>query len=269
MNDISLLIIGYDPYVDVWNHYFYLLNKYWPNRPTTYLATNVLKPEYNGVNVLQIGENAEWSFKVSKALDMIDSEYVVLLLEDFFTTYKVDEQYFINLVNIIKSNNIDYCKLLNQSKIKGEKYMHYKNLHIIPKNDGYGISLQPAIWKKTFLKDTVGDGNYNAWIFEFNQVKNKKQNSSGVNCIVDDSNPLEITHAIVQRKYLRKAVKVFKKQGYKIDISERDRLTILNNFKYNLKCIVSEYCPKKFVKLAKQIGKLMGVDFVSDRQIGG
>lgn len=269
MNDISLLIIGYDPYVDVWNHYFYLLNKYWPDRPTTYLATNVLKPEYKGVNVLSIGEKAEWSLKVIKSLDMIDSEYVVLLLEDFFTTNKVDEKYFISLLNIIKSNNIDYCKLLNQSKIKGENYMQYNNLHIIPKTDGYGISLQPAIWKKSFLKDMVGDGNYNAWIFEFNQVKNKKQNFSYVNCIVDDSNPLKITHAIVQSKYLRKAIKVFKKQGYEISTLERERLTFSENLKYNLKCIVSEYCPKKFVKLAKYIGKHMGVDFVSDREIGG
>ena len=38
--NVALLIIGYDGYVDVWDSYFELLNKYWPStiRPKTYLA---------------------------------------------------------------------------------------------------------------------------------------------------------------------------------------------------------------------------------------
>lgn len=89
-DNISLLIIGYDPYIDVWDHYFELLNKYWPDRPCTYLATNLVVPTYQNVNVIVCGEDCEWSSKVHKALKKIPTDYVVLLLEDFFTTRPVN-----------------------------------------------------------------------------------------------------------------------------------------------------------------------------------
>ena len=32
-NDVSILVVGYDGYIDVWNHFFELMNKYWSERP--------------------------------------------------------------------------------------------------------------------------------------------------------------------------------------------------------------------------------------------
>lgn len=268
-DDISLLIIGYDLYVDVWNHYFELLNKYWTNRPKTYLATNTLAPNYKNVEVIQCGEEAEWSRKVYNSLKVIPSEYVVLLLEDFFTTKEVDNYEFTQLVNFCRENNVDYCKLKNQSKIVGPSFMGKKHLHVIDKNTEYGISLQAAIWKKSFLQKLIGSGNYNAWIFELTQVKEKTHLKPDNICIADDRNILEITHAVVQSKYLRKAIRVFKNQGYKIDTSQREVMSSSEEFKYNLKCKMAEITPDALKPFFKKIGKKMNVDFVSDRQMKG
>jgi len=267
LNDVSLLIVGYDPYKDVWDHYFELLEKYWPERPKTYLATNELTPDYNNVTVIPAGSDAEWSKKVIVALEQIDTPFVVLLLEDFFTTRPVDSSKLAELVACMKNDNLNYCKLLNQSKIKGKVYGGKNYLRIIGEDQDYGISLQPSIWRKDFLSKTVGTENYNAWIFEFNQVKNKIQNQNGIDCIGDRRNVLEITHAVVQSKYLRKAVKVFEKQDYDINLSARPMLSKKDNFKYRLKCSVAEKTPKFLKPVLKKVGKLMKVDFVSDRQL--
>lgn len=264
-DNISLLIIGYDPYKDVWDHYFELLNKYWPDRPQTFLASNILMPNYENVTVIPCGEDAEWSKKVYTAIDAIPTDYVVLLLEDFFTTRPVNGDNFEDLVRIIEKNNVDFCKLLNQTKIKGKSYDGKPYLHILDENSDYGISLQPAIWKKNFLKDLVGSDNYNAWIFELNQVRNKTHLRSDVVALGDDRNILEITHTVVQCKYLRKSIKVFEKQGYHIDTGTRPVMTFSENLKYDLKCRVSELSPKCLRPILKKIGKLMNVDFVSDR----
>lgn len=268
-NDISILIIGYDPYIDVWNHYFDLLNKYWPDRPQTYLASNSASPHYENVNVIPCGEDAEWSKKVYLSLDKIPTNYVVLLLEDFFTTKPVNNKSFNSLVNLIEKNNVDYCKLLNQSKIKGKPFLSKKYLHVLSEKSEYGVSLQPSIWKKSFLKNLVGEGNYNAWVFEFNQVKNKTHCNHDYICLGDDRNILEITHAVVQSKYLRKAVRVFKKQNYSIDTSTRPMMSIRDEFKYDLKRNMSDITPHYLKPLFKKIGKKMNVDFVSDRQLKG
>lgn len=267
--DVSLLIIGYDPYIDVWNHYFELINIYWKDRPKTYLATNGLSPNYDGVTVIPTSNESEWSRKVQIAIEKIETKYVILLLEDFFTTKKVNNDYVIELVKLMEKYKIDYCKLLNQSKIKGDIFEGHKNLHVIGKEDPYGISLQPAIWNKNYLSRLLGDENYNAWIFEFNQVKNRIQNQEKINCIADDRNILQVTHAVVQSKYLRSAIRVFNRQGYKIDTSKREVFSIKENFKYRLKGVVSEYCPEQLREICKSIGRKMNVDFVSDRQLGG
>ncbi len=266
-DNISLLIIGYDPYKDVWDHYFTLLNKYWGDRPKTYLATNKLNIEYDGVTVLPAGEDAEWSKKVINSLQSIDTEYVVLLLEDFFTTAFVDGTKISELVNLMNAYHLDYCKLLNQTHIKGKPFRGIKYLSVIDRESEYGISLQPAIWRAEFLSKLVGSDNYNAWIFELNQLKEKQHNKNGINCIADKRNILEITHAVVQSKYLRRAIKVFKRQDYYIDVSVRSQLSIQDTIKYNSKCFFSEYTPKKFKPVFKRFGRLLRINYVSDREM--
>lgn len=266
LSDISLLIIGYDPYIDVWNHYFELLEKYWPRRPRTYLATNTLKPKYPHVKVLPAGKDAEWSKKVSEALKQIDTGYVILLLEDFFTTGKVSNQCLDDLMGLIMENHITYCKLLNQSKMKGKPFCGRKYLHIIQEKEEYGISLQPAIWEKKFLMELVGTENYNAWMFERNQIKNRYQNKNGIYCVADDRNILRITHGVVQSKYLRKAVRVFKKQGYELDVKTRKVMSVSDTIKYRMKQFFSEYTPKPLKPFAKSIGRLCNISFVTDRR---
>lgn len=267
MENISLLIVGFDQYKDVWDHYFELLEKYWPDRPQTYLATNVLKPAYQNVTVIPSGADAEWSKKVNVALAEIKTPYVILLLEDFFTTEAVENDVLEELLNCMIKNQIKYCKLLNQSKIKGVVFDNREYLRVIDASEEYGISLQPAIWDKEFLLTTVGTENYNAWIFELNQVKQKKQNKNSIDCIADKRNILKITHAVVQSKYLRKAVRVFEKQNYPLNIEQRPMMSFKENFKYRLKCTSAEILPKRLKPAFKKIGKLMKVDYVSDRQL--
>ncbi len=266
LSDISIVVIGYDPYIDVWNHYFELLNKYWANRPATYLITNTITPNYEGVNVIPAGQNAEWSKKVQVAIKNIHTKYFILLLEDFFTTHPVNNNALNELLGVIDDNNIKYCKLLNQSRIKGKDFNSYKNLKIIGREEEYGISLQPSIWNVEFLKKIVGTDNYNAWIFEFNQIHDRKWNSTTIDSLAENRNLLQITHAVVQGKYLPSAIKVFRKQAYEINTTQRPVLSFMENFMYRTKCLVAENCPKWGHNVFKLLGQLMGVDFVSDRQ---
>ncbi|KKF50430.1 hypothetical protein [Streptococcus uberis] len=268
LENVSLLIIGYDPYKDVWDHYFELLNKYWPNRPKTYLATNTLIPDYKDVTVLPTSENAEWSKKVYDSLTYIDTDYVILLLEDFFTTRTVENRKIYDLLEIIKENQIQYCKLLNQAKFRGKTFKNYEYLRISEKSDTYAISLQPAIWEKSFLKECVGPDNYNAWIFELHKAKKFNINNDRINVISDDRNILEITHAIVQSKYLRKAVRVFKRQNYKLNLSKRGVMSVSDTIKYRSKIFFAQYTPKVLWNTFKAVGRVLNVNFVSDKYKG-
>lgn len=268
-SDISVLFIGFDGYIDVWNHCFELLNKNWPNRPKTYLACSELKPSYDNVEIINAGKNSEWSKKVQVALDQIDTKYVLLMLEDFFVSEPVDNKKIVEALELVRSDDIKFyqilVQLIHQDRIKGKPYKGDRHIHVVPKDKKYPLNLQAAIWNREFLKERVGTENYNAWMFEINQLDVNMTRGPQIEFLIDDRNICNITHTVVQSKYLPGAIKQLKTKGYNIDRTERNVLTPKDNFKYLLKLYMYEITPQWLVKPAKQIGKLMKVDFVTDR----
>lgn len=268
-DDVSILVVGYDGYIDVWNHFFELMNKYWVDRPKTYLATSELTPKYANVEVINAGVDSEWSKRAYIALDYIKTPYVILMLEDFFITDYVNNDLVKKSLELVQKDHIKFyqilVQLIKQTWEKGKPYKGDKHIHIIPENKKYGINLQAAIWDTEFLKEKIGRNNYNAWKFEMNQLNGEKYNVNKIEYLIDDRNILNITHAVVQSSYLRSAVKKMKKIGCDIDLNERKELSLKEDFKYNLKLFMYSITPNCLTKPAKAIGKLMKVDFVTDR----
>lgn len=269
LDNISILVVGYDGYIDVWNNFFDLMNKYWKDRPKTYLATSELKPYYKNVEVIPAGSNSEWSNRARNALKYINTPYVLLMLEDFYISDYVDNDKLKEVMNVVIDNDILYyqvlVQLLCQKWERGKAYKGNRRIHIIPKDKKYGINLQAAIWKTDYLRETIGCGNYNAWEFEIKQLKVNNCNEDRIEYLIDDRNILNITHAIVQSKYLRGAVKKMERIGHNIDLSERSVLSIKEDFKYNLKLFMYSVIPRKMHSFAKKIGRVFNIDFVTDR----
>lgn len=268
-SDLSFVVIGFDGYSDLWDDYFYLLNKFWSNRKYDfYLVNNNLKKYYENVKTINCGEDAEWSKKVQVALERIDSKYVCLLLEDFYTKDYIKNEYIDNLINLMNKDELKYCKLQNSSSIKSDNYKNYKYLQKIPYNMPYGISLQPSIWRTDFLKDLVGIENYNAWIFEYSNINKPKIRGKEFldDCIFDNRNILNIEHGVVQGKYLPSAIKYFESIGYKLN---REKRSIMTSREYNqlkYKRIGRKIIPLRLHNFVKRVMNIFGVKFVSDRQ---
>jgi hypothetical protein len=267
--DLSILIIGYDGYKDVWDIDINLLNKYWSNRPKTYLATSVLQPEYENVEIIAAGEGSEWSKKAYNALKIIQSKYVLLLLEDFFVSSQVNNDIVLESLQLIKDNNIKFYQVLVQliksSWEKGAPFKGNKHIKIIPSNKKYPLNLQAAIWDREFLIKTIGEGNYNAWQFELKQIAIENLNVNNIEFLIDDRNILNIEHTIVQSRYLRGPLKKLKKQEPQIDFSGRDVLSVKEDFKYWFKVLMYSLTPKFLVEPFKRIGRWLSIDFVTDR----
>lgn len=267
--DLSILIVGFDGYKDVWDIDIHLLNKYWSNRPKTYLATSVLRPEYNDVEIIPAGEGSEWSRKAYNALKVIKTRYVLLLLEDFFVSSPVDNALILDSLQLIKDNDIKFYQVLVQliksSWEKGDSFQGNKHIKIIPHDKKYPINLQAAIWDREFLLETIGEGNYNAWQFEIKQIVIENLNVGKIEYLIDNRNILNIEHTIVQSKYLRAPLKRLLKNEPQIDISDREILSVKEDFKYQFKLLMYSLTPKCLVKPFKKIGRWLRVDFVTDR----
>lgn len=267
-NKMTVVFIGYDGYSDMWNDCINLFNKFWKDCPYKILFVNNEKQvEWDNVTVLHAGKDAEWSKKVNLALENCDSKYICLLLEDFLVGKSIDINIIENTLNFMDEEDIRYYKLTNMNRVFKNHdpiYKDFKFLHTIPQSDEYGISLQAAIWNKKFLKELLGDENYNAWKFEFARVKESvgKENIPQIGCVYDERNILNLQHGVIQSKYLPGTINYFKKIGIELNI-EREIMSKTQCFKRYCISAGKDLTPRKARKYVKAILEKFGMKFVS------
>lgn len=265
---MTIAFIGFDVYADLWDDCIGLLHRFWDDCPYRVLFVNNEKDvEWDNVEVFHAGKDAEWSRKVQMAIENCRTSYLCLLLEDFLVGSTVDTDKVKRTVKFISDEKLRYFKLVNMSravKNRDPVYKGYRFLHIIPKSDEYGVSLQAAIWDKEYLAELLGKENYNAWIFEFNQVKAAEGQPDEPNpgCVFDDRNILNLQHGVIQSKYLPGTIRYFKKRGIELNV-EREVMSYAQIQKYFLISWCKHLIPKKARTPVKKLLEKTGMKFVS------
>lgn len=257
MKKMAIVGIFYDGYKDLWIDFLNLFQKFWPDCPyELYIVNQDEKIETDGkFKVLNAGIDAEYSRKVQYAVNNIDAEYFLLLLDDFFLSRKLEQNTLVNLMEYIIKNEINYCSLpLDDfsSTFKGKKITDFKGARKISPKSEYTVSCQPAIWNKNFLSQCIGNDNYNAWVFEGVYAKSKYAHTSIFldNCIAQVDNLMHLKHGALQGRMIPKTSKYYKKIGY-IMSNERQTLSRIQYSKHRAKSIVKGIVPLKLQKYIK------------------
>lgn len=233
MNDLTLLVVSYDGYSDMWNNFFKCKEIFWPDCPyDTVLANNTIPYERDGVKTINCGKDAQWSSRTRIALQEIKTKYVCFVLEDFYFSAPINTKDFEDAIQLMETDNIKYYKLLSFSDIETADYRGFSHLQQIPDNFPYGISLMSAIWDREFFLEKIGGGNYNPWKFEVDRLVEEKEKIGDTTVgVYDNRNPLNICHMAVQGEYLPPAVKQMKKCGIDIDTTQR---SVMSPWSYSI-----------------------------------
>lgn len=171
----SLLVSSCDMYSDLWDPFFFCLDKFWNdiNFPI-YLNTEklVYSPTSDlSFNVITLNQNdpsqkLSWSQRFIDSLKRIDSEYIVLLLDDYFVCNNVDSITIDELICFLDNNPQAASIQLNWSLFKGNNSKQADCA--MPKlisNDGWKAFFTPTIWRKKILLKWLRSWE-NVWAFE-------------------------------------------------------------------------------------------------------
>ena len=94
MNNVSIIFCTCDAYADLWNGFFKLFRKYWPDFDGEIILNTERKAfQYEGLNIsapLNCGNDVSWSDRLAMSLDRASGEYVLIMLEDFYLKAPVD-----------------------------------------------------------------------------------------------------------------------------------------------------------------------------------
>lgn len=215
----SIVVSSCDAFEDVWNPFFTLFFRYWPDCPfPIYLIANYKKYDDLRVQTIAVGEDKRWATNMRTALGSIKTEYILYLQEDYLLEKKVDTAKVLKFISYMKEYNAAYVRLVPMPK--PDKIYTSKDVGEIDKNAPYRISLQSAFWDKGILFGLLKDGE-GGWDMEIKGSERSKEISrlflSSTKMII----PYFKTTAIKKGRWYYDAVKFCRHEGITLDLSKR------------------------------------------------
>lgn len=265
--DLSIVVVSCDKYSDLWDDVFNLKDKFWPDCPyKTYLATDKAPYNREGVDVIHFGNIREWMVCTRKALESIDTPYVLFLMEDYFITKQIDNMSIEDVLCFMKEQNASFVNMHNKPYFLKNEDMCYKDQRFvkIPKHLRYGLDTAGAIWNRDFFIEQLNREDGNAWRFEAMLVEDAiGEPGLPGNLYYDTQESLNLCKIEVVRlgKFRLDAIEYIENTGYKI-VSTRARMTKFEMLKDNVKGRLASV--KHGRKFLKRVGKLFGFVFFTE-----
>jgi len=211
-----------DAYEDVWEPFFDLFFKYWPNCPfSVYLITNNKDYKNERVRVIKVGEDKGWASNTKKALNSLSDSHVILMLEDFFLQEKVDNSYIMSLLLAMRDSGAGYLRLYPapEPDLPFNKMGEY--IGLLSREASYRTSLMAAIWDKGILLDLLVDGE-NPWQMEMSGTERSRGLKRPFLSVKKDKTALNYFHHVIKKgMWYYDAVKFAEREGMKINRDKR------------------------------------------------
>ncbi len=229
-----MLVVSCDRYRDLWKPFFHLFSKYWPDcRFPVYLGSNFLSVEHPGVTNLHAGEDKSWSSNLRFFLQQIPSEYVLLLLEDFFLDQQVNSGIIQNHLNKLHSLGGTELRLFPNPPfdyaLSGN--VGLGGLHPLAQ---YRVSLQAALWNKAKLQHLI------------------RADAGGYYCVKQPA--LHYQHVVERGEWFRAAARRYQGEQIGCDMTARPVMTPARAWKKKFTGAVRRsgtFCLSKWLSLRK------------------
>lgn len=265
---LTILVVSCDKYKDISDMYFQFLRINWPNCvfPLA-LATEECNCSDPSVQVIKCGKGVLWTKEVLLALEKIESQYILLTVDDLFISKKVRNQKIVDALNFVVDNKIKYYRIPKgiRSVRKKDLYPGQKYISKIRKDKVYSVTIGSAIWNKTELIKILGDGTKTAWELEdyFSQIAVSGVKGYYYKYVTDCRPLLQCAHMITAGKWIPQGIKTMKSKGFRINTSIRGQLSYREAGKMKIMGVATKLIPKNLRKPIKSVLSKFGFRFAT------
>lgn len=259
-NRLTLLIHSCNKFSDLWETHSVLLNRNWEKRDVhTMIVSDIPNDKrLKNIDIYFAGEGSELSDRTKFALQYIDTEYVLITLDDYFPIRPIDSNKIERLIDIMDREKLDYIRLFKDPN-SHKRLKKYRKIYQISLDRNYQVNLYQGIWRKSFIEKTLGK-SMNAWEYEVSLTPIARV--VGAKCALSKGKEFEILDVVRKGQLLHKANRYLKKHDLYhgertvIPLKEELRIYIFNHGKKIL--------PKWLAKKIKRYLKKRGYKFYSD-----
>ena len=226
----SIVVMSCDRYSDLWTPFIECFERYWPScRAPVYLVSETLSSESNlFFKSITCGAGTEWTDRLDICLDMIETEYIILLCDDYLLCDQVDNEMIDSFVSLAARFNVGNLRMLPNPKpplIFSEEF----ELGEYPRFTPYRIATQAGIWRTDFLKK-FKDMHASIWGFERIGSSISNQYDEKLICTLRHHFPFE--DAVHKGKWEQAGIKLCERNNIEIDFSRR---SAMQNIDYSVK----------------------------------
>jgi len=177
---LSVLIGTCDLYSPLWESFQICFDRYWKfNTQNLFIGETIRVPNYTNTKfetILQgktvsAGMN-NWGERMRQGIEACEEDYIFFILEDYFLDYTYSEEQMNDWLDAMKKYDMNRIQisgpLTPQFDVSDTEVGCPYNKYTL--NSRYIISVQPSIWKKSFLLETL-KSEYSPWDFEIKGSK--------------------------------------------------------------------------------------------------
>lgn len=247
-NKLTILLCTCDSYEDLWDPFFILFDKFGGKLKEYPIIINTerKKYQYPGLNITCINQkddekNMEWGRRLRNVLSNISTEYVMLLLEDFFLVREVTTEDYNRILSCISAMEADpEIGGMNLIPLYGaDASKEINGFCLINPGTPYRFNAQACLWRRKVLFDSILDIE-SPWEWElYGNVRNDYLIKSEIYCLKDgerepfsygfydygkteeDGSYMAKFGVMRGKWYLPSVKKLFKDNGIKVDYSLR------------------------------------------------
>lgn len=268
---VAVLVLSFDGNSDMWDPFFRLFFRYWPDcQYKVYLTVNEKNFVHERVEVISTGRPVSWSDELLTAIDKVQEDYVLVFLEDYFLYQKVNSSEIEHLLNVMMEKDADffrlgtfparYRELWPASPLKGSP-----GLNKVDPTARYLVNLQCGIWKKEVLKKLLVSGE-SPWQFEING--SKRFAAAGYVAIgLDAKKGVNVVHgpfmylcgALTRGVLMRSAIRLTKREGIILETGNRKVETPVEEFDRNIYIALPLPMRRVYLGIKRRIQRILGI----------
>jgi hypothetical protein len=162
-DNIAILVVSCDRYSDLWEPFFSLFWRFWPDCPfRVYLLANTVPFSHAKVTSLLVGTDHSWSDNLLCGLGRLTEEYVVILIDDLLLIERVDTAAITEVLEDFARRGGDYLRM-NPSPQPDRPLNHL--MGYVSKGTIYRTATVSSVWSRQMLLGLLVSGE-TAWDFE-------------------------------------------------------------------------------------------------------
>ena len=213
VDDVAVVVLSCDKFESLWPLFFERFYAHWPIANTVPLLVNnhkrYLGAHRDRVANAALGPEVSWADNLISSLRLINSKYVLLLIDDGPLRKDIARKDLSDWVKTAEMHDLTYIGLKGTPTPQG-CHLAGSQFAFMSAAQSYRAALVPSIWHRERLLEFLRPGE-SAWHFE---IFGALRTAADPNFVGSRTKLIECDHVVIKGKIDRRLIRPLKAEGY-------------------------------------------------------